>query len=95
MSFGHFIRAPILYICLIALATAIDPAIVTKNSLSIGTFGFRIIVAHIPPFGENHALPRRPTPPVCSSAIIIVPFNESGSSFRHKSFAIHVVEGVV
>src|SRR5271157_2721651 len=57
-------------------------------------WGLSTIVIQIPPLGETHALPIRPMPPVCSSAMITMPCIFSTSPSAQSCFPAQMVDGV-
>src|SRR5512136_511985 len=95
ISLGHLISAPRSNSFRIALATAMEPAIVIMNIWSTGILGFSTTVIQIPPLGETHALPILPTPPLCSSAMITRPCILSTSPSEQSCLPTQMVDGVV
>ena len=91
MSLGHFIRAGMLVVFLIALATAVD-AMSDSLGVSLGfNLGLSIMERYIPPSGESHVLVSRPLPCVCWFARMVVP---SSASVSASSRALLLVESI-
>ena len=91
-SFGHFNSVVILHVFSIAFDNANDDAIGNKVMFEISNFGCKIIENQIPPFGEIHFLPDLPIPPVCYSAIIIIPSMYDSLAIFRASFCVESTE---
>ena len=87
-SFGHFNSVDILHVFSIAVESANDDAIGNNVILEISNFGCKIMEKNIPPFGEIHFLPDLPFPPVCFSAMMIIPSSSDSFAIFNASFCV-------